>query len=55
VHVWKKDACETSRFADWNHKRRLNSADPWKSSHQCYSANVHVWKTDACETSEFTD
>ena len=24
VHVWKKDACETSRFADWNHKRRVN-------------------------------
>ena len=28
VHVWKKDACETSRFADWNHKCRLYSADP---------------------------
>ena len=24
VHVWKKDACETSRFADWNHKPRVN-------------------------------
>ena len=24
VHVWKKDACETSRFADWNQKRRVN-------------------------------